>query len=176
MSKRNSKLGRVLTPSFVVSILGWLRYGAKISPRSEVELNRNLIMGRGCVISSYCKIKAGDGVMRFGDHVEIATHCFLAAGTKGLEIGDYTMVGPLCCIVSSNYTYDRLDIPISLQPGTSKGIRIGKGVWIGAGVMVADGADIGDNVIVTPNSVVSGRVPANTIVQGNPAKVIFERR
>lgn len=174
--KRRSKLTRVLTPPFVVSGLYWLRYRAKISPRSEVELTRNLMMGPGCVIASYCKIKAGDGVMRLGSNVQIGTHCFLASGTKGLEIGDYTMIGPLACIVSSNYSYGSLDIPISLQPGTSKGIRIGNGVWVGSGAVILDGADIGDNVIVTPNSVVSSRVPPNMVVQGNPAKVIFERR
>ena len=42
--------------------------------------------------------------------------------------------------------------------------------------MVLDGADIGDDVIVSAGSVVSGRIPPNTVVQGNPAKVIFTRR
>jgi acetyltransferase-like isoleucine patch superfamily enzyme len=42
--------------------------------------------------------------------------------------------------------------------------------------MILDGADVGDNAIVTPNSVVAGRVAENTVVQGNPAQVIFTRR
>ncbi len=42
--------------------------------------------------------------------------------------------------------------------------------------MVLDGAQVGDGVIVAPNSVVSGRIPDNAIVQGNPAKVVFTRR
>jgi acetyltransferase-like isoleucine patch superfamily enzyme len=64
------------------------------------------------------------------------------------------------------------------EQGTeSKGpIRIGNNVWIGVGSVILDNAEIGDGVIVTPNSVVSGRIPANAIVQGNPAKTVFIRR
>ena len=35
-----------------------------------------------------------------------------------------------------------------------------------------DGTEIGSGVIVAPNSVVSSRIPKNTIVMGNPAKII----
>jgi acetyltransferase-like isoleucine patch superfamily enzyme len=41
---------------------------------------------------------------------------------------------------------------------------------------VLDGSEVGENVIIGAGSVVSGRVPANSIVQGSPAKVIFTRR
>jgi acetyltransferase-like isoleucine patch superfamily enzyme len=58
----------------------------------------------------------------------------------------------------------------------SKGTRIGNRVWIGSNSVVLGGAEIGDNVIVSAGSVVSGAVPPNTIVLGNPAKVIFTRR
>ena len=167
---------RFLTPPLVVSLVYWQRYGAKVSPRSEVALTRNLTFGSGCVVSSFTKIKATLGPIVIGDHVQIATHCFLDTGAAGVTIGDYTMVGPLTCIVGVNYSYLRLDQPVALQPKTSKGIRIGKNVWIGAGCAILDGADLGDNVIVTPNSVVSSRIPENTIVQGNPAQIIFTRR
>jgi maltose O-acetyltransferase len=42
--------------------------------------------------------------------------------------------------------------------------------------VVLAGSDIGDNVIVSAGSVVSGSVAPNSIVLGNPAKVIFTRR
>jgi acetyltransferase-like isoleucine patch superfamily enzyme len=62
------------------------------------------------------------------------------------------------------------------QGTTSKGVRIGHRVWIGSNSVVLDGSDIGDNVIVSAGSVVSGAVKANSVVLGNPAKVIFTRR
>jgi acetyltransferase-like isoleucine patch superfamily enzyme len=41
---------------------------------------------------------------------------------------------------------------------------------------VLDGAEIGDDCIVSAGSIVSGSIPPRSIVQGNPAKVIFTRR
>lgn len=173
--KASLLIRRFLTPPLVVSFVYWRRYGAKVSPRAEVELTDNLRFGSGCVVSSFTKVKATLGAIRIGNHVQIATQCFLDTGPGGLTIGDHTMIGPLTCIVSVNYSYTSPG-PVALQPKTSKGIRIGNGVWIGAGCTILDGADIGDNVIVTPNSVVSRRIPDNTVVQGNPAEVIFTRR
>ena len=86
------------------------------------------------------------------------------------------MMGPFTSVIGNNYRYERLDVPISLQPKTSKGIKIGEGAWIGANTVILDGAKIGNGVIVTPNSVVSGRVKDNLVIQGNPAKPIFKRR
>lgn len=170
------QLKRMLTPSPVVSLVYWWRFGAKVSPRSEVDLTDNLTFGSGCIVGSFCKIKAFSGPMVLGDNVDIGTHCFLHSDVGGLSIGDHTMVGPLVSIIGTNYSYASLDRPIALQERSSQGIRIGKGAWIGAGAMILDGADIGDNVIVTPNSVVAARIAENSIVQGNPADVIFTRR
>ncbi|MGH6918686.1 MAG: hypothetical protein ACREJ0_13410 [Geminicoccaceae bacterium] len=66
-------------------------------------------------------------------------------------------------ILSANYRHSDLDLPIRQQGTTSRGVKIGNNVWLGAGVVVLDGAVIGDGVIVAPNSVVSIRLPANTI-------------
>jgi acetyltransferase-like isoleucine patch superfamily enzyme len=114
--------------------------------------------------------------MSLGDNVDIGTHCFLHSDVGGVSVGDHTMIGPLASIIGTNYSYSLLDRPVALQEKSSRGIRIGKGVWICAGAMILDGADIGDNVIVTPNSVVASRIPENSIVQGNPAQIIFTRR
>jgi acetyltransferase-like isoleucine patch superfamily enzyme len=72
--------------------------------------------------------------------------------------------------------YDRLDVPLQDQGTVSKPVRIGHRVWVGSNSVILAGADIGDNAIVSAGSVVSGQVPPNSIVLGNPAKVIFTRR
>lgn len=53
-------------------------------------------------------------------------------------------------------------------------VSIGEHVWIGAGATVLKGVHIGDNAIVGAGAVVTKDVKANTIVAGNPAKVIKE--
>jgi acetyltransferase-like isoleucine patch superfamily enzyme len=85
-------------------------------------------------------------------------------------------VSPNCTILTSNYRFDRLGIPLQEQGTESKGVRIGHRVWLGANSVVLDGADIGDDCIVSAGSIVSGSIPPRSIVQGNPAKVIFTRR
>ena len=170
-------LRRFLIPRLLVTIWGYLKYGCLISPKAEVEITSHLSIGRGSIIGSFTKIKSADGPLSIGRNVEISTGCFLSSFTAGTFIGDDCMIGPNCSIVGNNYQYDRLDVPIRLQEKiSSKGVRIGNNVWLGAGCVVLDGTDIGAGSILAPNSVVSGHIPENSIVQGNPGKVIFTRR
>ncbi|MFL6199632.1 MAG: acyltransferase [Thermoanaerobaculia bacterium] len=175
--KATVALRRILTPGFVVSLRGYLKYGCLISPRAEVEITSHLAIGRGSIISSFTKLKATDGPLRIGKNVEISNGCVITSFTAGTWIGDDCLIGPNVSILGNNYQYDRLDVPIRLQEKVStRGIRIAENVWIGAGCVILDGAEIGAGSILTPNSVVAGRIPGNSIVQGNPAKVIFTRR
>lgn len=167
---------RFLLPPSLVSIDAWIRFGCRISPRAEVEWSPNLRVGSGVTISSFCKIKCAEGPLTIGDGTQIAPGCFITAHSGGLQIGKDCLIGPNATIAANSYRYDDLDVPIRLQEQVAAGIRIGDNVWIAAGCVVLDGAEIGSGTIVTPNSVVSGQVPPNSVLQGNPAKVIFTRR
>lgn len=50
--------------------------------------------------------------------------------------------------------------------------QIGNNVWIGTGAVLVGKIAIGNNVLIAPNSFVNFDVPSNSIVIGNPAKVI----
>ena len=167
---------RFLVPPILVTLICWVRYRCKISPRAEVELSPRLNIGRGAVISSFVKVKATSGDLCIGERVSIATGCFLSAGKGGLTLGDHTMLGPNTSVIANDYSYQTLDVPIARQPKTSKGITIGRDVWLGAGCVVTDGVTIGDHCIVAPNSLVSQSLPPRSVAMGNPAKKIFERR
>lgn len=167
---------RILTPGFVVSLIYYQRYGAKISPKAEVELSDNFEAGPGCVIGSFSKVKAADGPLRMGARCGIATGCFVASGAKGIEIGDNFVCGPNTVITASNYVYDELGVHLEDQGTTSKGVRIGNNVWIGAGSVLLDGTVLGDNCIVVANSLVNRRFPENSVIQGNPAKILMKRK
>tara|TARA_R110001599_G_scaffold80911_1_gene218505 strand:+ start:1019 stop:1552 length:534 start_codon:yes stop_codon:yes gene_type:complete len=166
---------RILTPQFVVTLVYLFKYGAKISPKAEVDLSPKLKLGKGCVISSFTKVKAYDGVFTMGERGGIATNCFVAAGEGGIEIGDNFICGPNVSIVASNYIHDQKGVHLEDQGSTSKGIKIGNNVWIGAGCVILDGAQIADNSIVVANSTVSRRYKPDVIIQGSPAKVILKR-
>jgi len=167
---------RFLIPATVVSIYYYLKEGCFVSPKAEVELNRNLRIGAKSIVSSFTKIKARNGPLRIGSHVHISTGCEINSGPGGVSIGDDCLLGSNVSVIGSNYRYDSLDTPIRLQGISSKGIEIGNNVWIGSGARILDGSIIGKGSIVTPNSVVSAKIPENSIAQGNPARIIFTRR
>ena len=55
---------------------------------------------------------------------------------------------------------------------TIEDVRIQKNAWIGAGATILPGVTIGENAIVGAGSVVTRDVLPNTVVAGNPARVI----
>jgi acetyltransferase-like isoleucine patch superfamily enzyme len=170
-----SSVRRALVPTFVVRLYYLARHGAVISSRSEVDLAARTSWGRGCVIGAFAKIKIF-GPFTMGRGVQIGSNTFVGAGPGGLTIGDDVLLSPNCTILTTSYHYDRLGIPLQQQRFSSLGVRIGDRVWVGANSVILDGADIGEDVIVAAGSIVSGRIPARSIVQGNPARVIFTRR
>jgi acetyltransferase-like isoleucine patch superfamily enzyme len=175
--RARSAVRRFLVPRAWVTLRAYLRFRCFVSPRSEVELTSFLRIGRGSAIGSFTKVKASDGPLTIGRNVDIATGCFISSHSAGVAIGDDCLIGPHVAIVGNNYRYDDLATPIRLQEKVSaKGIRIGDNVWIGAGCCLLDGAEIGRGAILAPQTVVSGPIPENAVVQGNPGKVIFTRR
>jgi acetyltransferase-like isoleucine patch superfamily enzyme len=166
---------RFLIPQTIINIFYMLRYRCLISIKAEVELTKNLRLGKGATISSFTKIKATNGLLDIGKETGFATCCFVSADAGGVKIGDYCIFGPNVNITSSNYVYDKLDVPFKNQGYVSKGVQIGNNVWVGAGTTILDGTVVGDNTIVVANSLLNRRYPSNCILQGNPAKVILKR-
>ena len=54
----------------------------------------------------------------------------------------------------------------------AKPIAIERNVWIAAGATIVGGVTVGENSVVAAGSVVTKDVPPNTLVGGNPARVI----
>ena len=167
---------RFLMPSIGVTLIIYVRSRAMISPRAEVELSPQLSIGAKTQVSSFTKIKVAGGQLRIGKRCSIATGCFIGSGVAGTYIGDDCLIGANCTIVSSSYRYGDLEVPFARQGHDSKGTVIGNNVLIGSNCVIVDGAVIEDNVMIGAQSLVSGKIPKNTVAQGNPAKVLFTRR
>ena len=59
--------------------------------------------------------------------------------------------------------------------GGRKGVpKIGNNIWIGVNVTIVGNIEIGNNVLIAPNSFVNIDIPDNSIVIGNPCKIIFK--
>ena len=81
---------------------------------------------------------------------------------KGLTIGEKTMVTFDAIVLSHDY---------STRKHSAK-TTIGTHCFIGCGSIILPNVTIGNHVIVAAGSVVTKDVPSNSIVAGNPAKVI----
>lgn len=86
-----------------------------------------------------------------------------------VRIGDNCMLGPNVGIYTAGHFIEPKD---RYKSGYAIPITIGNDVWVGGSCVILPGITIGDNSIVAAGSVVTKDVPANTIVAGNPAKVI----
>lgn len=110
----------------------------------------------------------GGADIRVGRNVFINQNCtFYDLG--GLDIGDDVMIGPNVSLITSGHPLEP-----SRRHGftTAKPIVIERNVWIAAGATVIGGVTVGENSVVAAGSVVTRDVPANTLVGGNPARVI----
>ena len=111
---------------------------------------------------------AGGGEIRVGRNVFVNQNCtFYDLG--GLDIGDEVMIGPNVQLITTGHPLD----PVTRRTTTiGKPIVIGRNVWIAAGATVIGGVTIGENSVVAAGSVVTRDVPPNTLIAGNPARVI----
>ncbi len=89
-----------------------------------------------------------------------------------LKIGDYCKITQGCMILCHDYSRSVLRRKYRDIIGEAKHTVIGDNVFLGVNSIVLMGSNIGNNVIVGAGSVVSGRIPDNVVVAGNPAKVV----
>lgn len=135
---------------------------------SNFSIHRNSIIDCTGVIR-----KLGEGLI-IGDNVGFAQNCFIQV--RGLvKVGNDVLFGPNVSIFSENHNFENLDLPISVQGETRKGVSIEDGVWIGSGAIILDGVIVGRNSIIAAGSVVNNNIPANSIYGGVPAKLIKNR-
>jgi len=111
---------------------------------------------------------AGGDEIRVGRNVFINQNCtFYDLG--GLDIADDVMIGPNVSIITAGHPVEpsqRCSVTIG------KPIVIERNVWIAAAATIIGGVTVGENSVVAAGSVVTRNVPPNTLVGGNPARVI----
>jgi acetyltransferase-like isoleucine patch superfamily enzyme len=111
---------------------------------------------------------AGGREIRVGRNVFVNQNCtFYDLG--GLDIADDVLIGPNVSIITTGHPLE----PSQRRAATiGKPIAIGRNVWIAAGATIIGGVTVGENSVVAAGSVVTRDVPPNTLVGGNPVRVI----
>ena len=104
-------------------------------------------------------------MVKIGRNVVVMPGCLMMSA-GGITIDDGAMIAANVQLISNNHDlYERQII-------TCKPVHIGKNAWIGAGATILPGVTVGDNAVVGAASVVTKDVAPDTIVAGNPAKLI----
>lgn len=112
--------------------------------------------------------------LSIGDDTYIGPYCYLGAG-GGLTLGRGVLVGAFVQFLAENHKFSDASTSIREQGVSRKGIKIGDNVWIGNNAIIVDGIEVGAGAVIGAGSVVTHDVPPNTIVAGNPARVLRTR-
>lgn len=134
--------------------------------------------------------------LRVGHDSGLYDGTFLDLGPDGeLVVGDYcTLVGPIIAtngrVEIGDYTFIAHEVTIAdhfcvvppsvedltgPRPERAR-IVIGPNVWIGARAILLGAVSIGEGTVVGAAAVVTGEIPAFSLVAGNPARVIRSLR
>jgi acetyltransferase-like isoleucine patch superfamily enzyme len=139
----------------------------------EVKLS-NFINLYGCAVGDRTKIGAFVEIQKnasVGRNCKISSHSFVC---EGVTIEDNVFIGHGVTFI--NDTFPRATTPDGeLQTEKDWKVeptRVKKGASIGSGATILSNVTIGENALVGAGSVVTHDVPANTVVAGNPAKIL----
>ena len=130
-----------------MKVLAW------IISRIRGEQNIRKLIKKGLKIGRDCNIQGG---VIIDD-----SHCF------HIEIGNNVTLAPRVHILAHDASTKTF-----LDYTKISNVKIGNNVFIGAGAIILPGSIIEDNVIIGAGSIVSKRIPANSVAVGSPAKVV----
>jgi acetyltransferase-like isoleucine patch superfamily enzyme len=117
-------------------------------------------------------------IARAGGQITIGNHVGISGCTiysrAHIAIGDHTIIGANCKIIDNdmhsldveernNDIFDHL---------VCKDVTIGESVFVGCNSIILKGTSIGDRCVIGAGSVVSGSFPPDSVIAGNPARVI----
>lgn len=127
----------------------------------------------GCEIGDYSRVGSFVEIQKnakIGKKCKISSHTFIC---EGVTIEDEVFIGH--SVVFVNDSYPRATAGGELQTSSDWVVEptlVKKGASIGSGATILAKVTIGENAIVGAGSVVTKNVPPNTIVAGNPARVL----
>lgn len=160
-------------------MLNWMSNGDNMELLSECHVIKDAEIGEGTIVRHYvnlygCKIGKNCKIASFveiqkdvviGDNCKIEAFAYIPTGAT---IEDDVFVGPHACFTNDKKPKAKGEwevIPTLVKKGAS----------IGANAVILSGVTIGENAMVGAGSVVTKDVLPNTVVVGNPAKVIEQK-
>jgi Serine acetyltransferase len=146
---------------------------------ADVKLGRDVrIFGfvnlYGCEIGDQTRIGSFVEVQknaRIGARCKISSHTFIC---EGVTIEDDVFVGHGVTFINDRYprATNGEGRPQTEADWNCEQTLVKRGASIGSGATLLGGITIGENATIGAGSVVTGDVPPNAVVAGNPARVL----
>lgn len=132
------------------------------------EIGERVFLGENSVVS---------GGVFFGNDVSVNTNVSISASppTK-IYIGDHCLIGQNVVIRSDDHRFDNPNELIRLQGRLGADIVIGEDSWIGANAVILKGVHLGPHTVVGAGTIVTKSFPSYSVLVGNPARLIKDRR
>lgn len=127
---------------------------------SGIAVQRSVIDSRGYIGSRLISIGRGASI----------NHGVFLDGSAPVRIGDSVSIGMNVLVLTGSHDLG--------GPGKRAGelnkqpVTIEEGAWVGANSLILPGVTIGRGAVVGAGSLVMKDVAANTVVMGNPARVV----
>lgn len=165
--------------------------GAGTRIRHHVVIASGTTIGRNCLIKSHVVLgeegfgfeldEEGTpvriphlGVVVLGNEVEVGAGTVIARGTlDATRIGDRVKIDDSVFIAHNVIVGE--DTLIIASAEISGSVRVGAKCWIGPSVSILNGLRIGDGAFIGLGAVVTKEVAPNTVIVGNPGRVLRQR-
>lgn len=129
---------------------------------------KNIEFGKYCIINKNVRFgtELSDGKLKIGENVSIAQDVRLDF-SGDLIIGNHVTISEAVKIYTHDHGLNPREMPVK------KKLEIKDGVWIGANAIILHNVEVlGEKAIIASGAVVTKNVLPNSIVGGNPAKII----
>ncbi len=120
-----------------------LRFRKGFLVRISKNKKATLRIGNNCFFNSDCHINVHNNII-------IEDNCIFGENVK---------------VYDHNHKFNNLNIPIYKQGFSEGTVIIREGCWIASNVVILKGSDIGQHCVIGAGSIISGKIPKNSIIK-----------